>query len=177
MTFDRAITLASNVCSLELGSYLAWYREGSETSPLFLVHVTVGVGSPMTMALKKANLPASTSTQVYTYSKHACSHIICVDYAWLKCCYCLVLTIKKQWCSVVNLVSATGLPTLLDSQSNWLASEVWMACSLWQRLNKLCNHHSRDLRFFLDRYCHIANKTKCQSQYILQHFVLKLPPA
>lgn len=43
--------------------------------------------------------------------------------------------------------------TLLDGQSNWLAGEVWMALSLWQRLDKLCNHHSRDLRFFLDPNC------------------------
>lgn len=45
------------MCSLEVGSYLLWYREVSETSPLFLLHVTVGVGSPMTIALKKANFP------------------------------------------------------------------------------------------------------------------------
>lgn len=43
--------------------------------------------------------------------------------------------------------------TLLDGQSNWLAGEVWMALSLWQRLDKLCNHHSWDLRFFLDPNC------------------------
>lgn len=49
----------SIVCSREFGSNLVWYFFGSEISPLFLAHVTVGVGSPTTMALKIANLPAS----------------------------------------------------------------------------------------------------------------------
>lgn len=51
--------LTSIVCSWEFGSNLVWYFFGSEISPLLLAHVTVGVGSPTTMALKIANLPAS----------------------------------------------------------------------------------------------------------------------
>lgn len=54
----------SNVCSLEWLSYFVWYLDVSDTSPLFLLHVTVGWGSPMTIALKKANLPAKTRQQL-----------------------------------------------------------------------------------------------------------------
>lgn len=52
----------SNVCSFEWVSYLVWYLDVSDTSPLFLLHVTVGWGSPVTMALKKANLPEKNET-------------------------------------------------------------------------------------------------------------------
>lgn len=50
-------SLTSNVCSLEWASNLVWYLDVSDTSPLFLLHVTVGCGSPVTMALKNANFP------------------------------------------------------------------------------------------------------------------------
>lgn len=60
--FERLYQYTSNVCSFELVSYLVWYLDVSDTSPLFLLHVTVGWGSPVTMALKKANLPEKNET-------------------------------------------------------------------------------------------------------------------
>lgn len=61
----------------------------------------------------------------------------------------------------INDYFYTISPTLLDGQSNRLAGEVWMALSFWQRLDKLCNHHPGDPRFFLDPHCEHW-KMKCQ---------------
>lgn len=55
------------MCSSELGSYLAWYLDGSDTSPLFLLQVTVGFGSPVTIALKKANFPENRNKRSFYF--------------------------------------------------------------------------------------------------------------
>lgn len=71
--------------------------------------------------------------------------------------YFVILTLKND--------SYNIRPTLLDGQSNRLAGEVWMAFSLWHRLDKLCNHHPGDPRSFLDPHCR-HRKMKCQWQHI-----------
>lgn len=51
------VTCTSKVCSSVLGSNFDWNFSGSFISPLALAHVTVGLGSPITFALKMASFP------------------------------------------------------------------------------------------------------------------------
>lgn len=52
------------------------YFSVSEMSPLFLVHVTVGVGSPVTIALKTANFPLERKINYVSNVLQDCSHKI-----------------------------------------------------------------------------------------------------
>lgn len=58
------LELTSIVCSLDTSSYFWTQTLGRKCiSPFALVHVTVGVGVPTTMALKTANFPALKQQQ------------------------------------------------------------------------------------------------------------------
>lgn len=58
--------LTSRMCSWVLASYLLLYFEESSTVPLLRPHVTVGAGSPLTIALKRAFLPVKSKIAVTT---------------------------------------------------------------------------------------------------------------
>lgn len=62
--FWQSIDLpTSRMCSWFLESYLLLYFEESSSVPLLRSHVTVGAGSPLTIAFKRAFLPASQTLQ------------------------------------------------------------------------------------------------------------------
>ena len=115
--------LTSRKYSPSLSLYLHMYFAVSVSTPLFLVQVTVGAGSPFTMALKKASLPGRKHTVTGERGMDGQS-----------------LRNVSQHVSGGNALCST----FLDSQSDGLACEVRGGHPGWNFLHILGDHHPRN---------------------------------
>lgn len=134
--FQMVTKLTSRVCSCEASSYFCWHTSGRyTTSPFALPHVRVGVGVPTTMALKTANLPKIGPNKdfITTDGKMRLNSLS----QNIHDCYSVVMMDRK------------GL-TLLNSQSDGFAGEIWSCHSLRKILLKLRYHDTGHFGLLLD---------------------------